>query len=68
MNIGGGCEAAETVRTICWWVTYMECGELLYGRRFPLRLKVAVHKSCVGPAIQHVCEPWCMKDSEMVIL
>ena len=35
---GGGCEAAVTARTRCMWVKFRECGVLLYGRRFPLRL------------------------------
>ena len=39
MSAVGGCEAAVTVRTRCWWVKLRECGELLYGRRFPLNLK-----------------------------
>ena len=37
----GGCEAAMTARR-CGWVKFMECGELLYGWRFPLRLKRVV--------------------------
>ena len=39
MSAGGECEAAVTVRTRCGWVKFRECGELLYDRRFPLRLK-----------------------------
>ena len=39
----GGCEAAVTARTRCVWVRFWECGELLYGRRFPLNLKGAVY-------------------------
>ena len=42
VSAGGGCEAAVTVRTRCRWVKFMECSELLYGRRFPLRLKGAI--------------------------
>ena len=45
VSAGGGCEAAVTARTICRWVKFMECVELLYGRRFPLRLYGAVCKS-----------------------
>ena len=44
---GGGCEATVTARTRCGCVKSMECGELLYCRRFPLKLKWAVCKSCV---------------------
>ena len=36
VSAGGECEAAVTVRSRCGWVKFMECGELLYGMRFPL--------------------------------
>ena len=39
----GGCEAAVTSRTRCGCVKLRECGESLYSRRFPLRLKGAVY-------------------------
>ena len=42
---GGGCKAAATARTRCGWVSFRECCELLYGGRFPLRLKGAVSMS-----------------------
>ena len=42
VNAGGGCEAAVTARTRCGWVKHRECSELLYGRRYPLKLKGAV--------------------------
>ena len=56
VSAGGGCETAVTARTRCGWVKFMECSELLYGRRFPLRLKGAVYSSYVGPAILHGSE------------
>ena len=40
-----------TARTRCMWVMFRDCGELLYGRRLPLRLKGAVYKSYVRPVI-----------------
>ena len=46
MSAGGGCEAAVTVITRCGWVMLRECGELLYGKRFPLKLKGTVYKLC----------------------
>ena len=52
MSEGEGCEAAVTARTRCGWVKLKECGELLHGR-FPQKLKGAVYKSCVRPAIQY---------------
>ena len=65
---GGGCEAAVTARTRCWWVICRECGELIYGRRFPLMLKGSVCRSCVRPRILYGSEAWCLNESEMGIL
>ena len=45
----------------------MECGELLYGRRFPLRLKGAVYESYVRPAMLYGSEAWCLIEGEMGI-
>ena len=45
-----------------------EYDELLYGRKFPLRLKGAVYESFIGPAILYGSEAWCLKVSEMEIL
>ena len=56
-----------TARTRNWQVKFRECGELLYGRRFPPKLKGAVHKSYVRPAILYGSEVWCLKESEMEI-
>ena len=46
----------------------LEFGELLYGRRFTLKLKGAVYWSHVGPAIQYGSEAWFLKESDMGIL
>ena len=45
VSASGRCEAAETARTRCGWVKLRECGELLYDRRFPLKLKGAVRET-----------------------
>ena len=36
VSAGGECEAAVTARTRCGWIKFRECGDLLYGGRFPL--------------------------------
>ena len=64
----GECEAAVTARERCGGVKFRECGELLYGRRFHLRLKWAVCKSCIWPVILYGSEAWCLNESEMGIL
>ena len=60
--------AAVTARTRCGLVKFRECGELLYSRIFPLRLKGAVYESYVRPVILYGSEAWCLKESEMGIL
>ena len=41
---------------------------MLYGRKFPLRLKGAVYESYIRPAILYGSEAWCLKESEVGIL
>ena len=65
VSASGECEAAVTARTRCGWAKFRECSELLYGRRFPLRLKGAVYESYVRPAILYGSEVWHLKESEM---
>ena len=57
-----------TDRTWCGWVKFWECGELLCGRIFPLKLKGAVYRSYLRQAILYGSEAWCLKESEMKIL
>ena len=68
MTAGGGCQAAVTAGTRCGWVKFRECGELLYGRRFLLRLNEAVYKSYVRSAMLFGSKAWCLNESEMGIL
>ena len=61
-------EAVVTARTKCGWVRIRECVELLHCRRFPLKLKEAVYKSYVRPAILHGSEALCLKERLMGML
>ena len=36
-----------TARTRCGWVMFRECGELLYGWKYHLKVKGAVYESYV---------------------
>ena len=36
VSTGGGCKAAVAVITRCGWIRHRQCGEFLYGRRFPI--------------------------------
>ena len=65
---GGGCEAALTARARIGWVKFRESGELLNSKRFLLKLKGMVYRSCVRPAMLYGSETWCLRENEMAIL
>ena len=52
----------------CGWVKFRECGMLLYGKRWPLKLKGPVCKRYVRAAILCESEALCLKASDKVIL
>ena len=68
LNASGGCVSAVTSRVRIGWMKFRECGELLNGRRFSLRMKEMVYRSCVRSAMLYGSETWCLRDSEMSIL
>ena len=47
---------------------FRECGEWLRGRRFSLRMKGIVYRSCVRSEMLYGSETWCFRESEMAIL
>jgi len=47
---------------------FRECGELLKGKRFSLKMKGKVYKSCVSSAMMYGSETWCLREKEMAIL
>ena len=67
-RVSAGCEIAVTAKRRCGWVRFGVCGDLLYGRRFRLRLKGAVYGSHVWPAMLYGSEASCLKEGEMGIL
>ena len=68
LNANGGCEAAVTARVRIGWIRFRECGELLLGNRFPLKMKEKVYCCCVRSAIPYGSEAWCLKENEKPIL
>ena len=68
LNASGGCETAVTARVRIGWMKFRECGELLLGRRFSLKMKGMLYRSCVRSAMLHGSETWCLRENEMVIL
>ena len=65
VSAGGGCEVAVTAKTRCGWVRFRECGQLLYDRKFLLRLKGAGYSSYIRPAILYGSVAWCLRESDM---
>ena len=56
MNASGGCEAAVTARARIGWVKFKECGELLNSKRFSLKMKGMIYRSCVRSAMLYGSE------------
>ena len=50
-----------TARTRYGLAKFRECGELLYGIRFPLRHRGVVCKSYVRPEILYGCKAWFLR-------
>ena len=57
-----------TARARIGWVKFRECGELLNSKRFSLKLKGMVYRSCVRSAMLYGSETWCLRENEMAIL
>ena len=51
VNVSGRCETAVTSRVRIGWMKFRECGELLRGRRFSLKMKGMVYRTCVRSAL-----------------
>ena len=67
VNAGGGCEAAVTAKARIGWGKFRECGELMHSKRFSLKLKGMVYKSCVRLAMLYESETLCLRENEMAI-
>ena len=56
LNASSGSEAAVTARTRIGWIKFRECGKLLYGRKFSLKMKERTNPSCVRSAMLYGSE------------
>ena len=45
-----------------WWIKFREHNELLFGRRFALRLRGSVYEIYVKPAILYRSEALCLNE------
>jgi len=67
LNATGGSEVDVTARTRIGWVKFREYGEVLYGKRFSLKLKGKVYQSCILSAMLYGSETWCPNEKEVAI-
>ena len=68
LNATGGCETAVTTRSRIGRIKFRECSEILIGRRFSLKMKGKIYKSCVRSVMRYGSEAWCLREKEMAIL
>ena len=68
LNASGVSEAAVTARTRIGWIKFREGEELLYGRKFSVKMKGRIYQSCVRTAMLYGSETWCLRGNEMAIL
>ena len=58
LNATGECETAVTAKSRIGWLKFRECSEILKGRRFSLKMKGKVYKSCTRSAMLYGSEAW----------
>ena len=68
LNASGKCETEVAAKVRIGWIKFRECGELLLGRRFSLKMKETVYRSFVRSAMLYRSETWCLRENEMIIL
>ena len=68
LNASVGSKAAVTARTRIGWIKFRESGELLYGRKFSLKMRGRIYQSCVRSAMLYGNETWCLRENKMAIL
>ena len=56
LDAAGGCGAAVAARSRIGWMKFRECGEVLEGKGFSLKMKGKIYKSCVRPAMLYGSE------------
>ena len=65
LNASDGSEAAVTAKTRIGWIKFIECGELLYERKFLEQMKARIYQSCVSSAMLYGSETWYLRENEI---
>ena len=53
---------------VFWSVKYRECSELLYRKKFPLKVTGTVYKNYVITAVLQRSEAWCLRENVIEVL
>ena len=67
LNASGRCEAAVTGKTRMGWKKFRQCSEILFEKRFSLRMKGKIYKSYVRSAMLYGSEMWYLKENKVAI-
>ena len=68
VNASGGYEAAMTEGARIGWMKFKECRELLNSKRFSLKMKGMVYRSCVRSAMLYGSDAWYLRENKIAIL
>ena len=68
LNAGGGCLSAVTARVRVGWMKFRELSAVLCGRKWSMKMKGKVYRSCVRAAMVYGSETWVMKKEEEGVL
>jgi len=68
LSANDGCEAAVTARTRIRWIKFRECGKILFGKRYYLKMKDKIYRCCVRSAMLYGSETWYLTEKEIGIL
>jgi hypothetical protein len=65
LNAGGGCLSAVAARIRADWKKFKELSGVMFGRKWSLKLKGKVYKTCVKTAMVYGSETWVMRKAEV---
>ena len=68
LNATDGFKTTVTAGSRIGRMKFSECSKIIKGRRFSLKMKGKIYKSCIRSAMLYGSEAWCLRKKEMAIL
>ena len=68
LNAGGGCLSAVTARVRAGWKKFRELSAVLCGRKWSVKMKGKVYKTCVRTVMVYGGETWAWRQEEVGVL